>query len=54
VIGVDEDFREKLPGAEGLNSGRVAWSPDGRYLALGSAQGSSELWVMENFLPTGK
>jgi Tol biopolymer transport system component len=54
VIGVDEDFREKLPGAEGLNSGRVAWSPDGRYLALGSAQGSSELWAMENFLPKGK
>ncbi len=54
VVGVDDDFQEKLQGAEGLHPWRVAWSPDGRYLALGSAQGSSELWVMENFLPKGK
>ncbi len=54
VVGVDDDFQEKLRGAEGLNPWRVAWSPDGHYLALGSGQGSSELWVMENFLPKGK
>lgn len=54
VLGVDEDFHEKPQGAEGLGPGRVAWSPDGRYLALGSGQGSSQLWVMENFLPKGK
>jgi Tol biopolymer transport system component len=55
VVGVDDDFQEKLQGVEGLNpGGRVAWSPDGRYLALGIRQGSSQLWVMENFLPKGK
>jgi hypothetical protein len=54
VVGVDDDFQDKVQGLEGLNPGRVAWSSDGRYLALGSSQGSSELWVMENFLPKGK
>jgi Tol biopolymer transport system component len=54
VAGVDDGFQGKLQGAEGLSPWRVAWSPDGRYLALGSGQGRSELWVMENFLPKGK
>jgi Tol biopolymer transport system component len=55
VVGVDNDFQEKLQGLEGLKpGGRVAWSPDGRYLAMGMGQGSSQLWVMENFLPRGK
>jgi Tol biopolymer transport system component len=55
VVGVEDDFQDKVQGVEGLKpGGRVAWSPDGRYLALGIGQGSSELWVMENFLPKGK
>ena len=35
-------------------AGRIVPSPDGKRIAYTSDNSKAEIWVMENFLPTGE
>lgn len=51
VASLDGKIHKKIEAVRGLNPWRVDWSPDGRYLALGTMKGADEFWVLENFWP---
>jgi Tol biopolymer transport system component len=51
TIDIENNTVRRIEGIERLGPQRLAWSPDGDHLAIGSTRGRYQLWVLENLLP---
>jgi Tol biopolymer transport system component/beta-lactamase regulating signal transducer with metallopeptidase domain len=55
VVSLDGGEPEEIKTGLDAKSNHLSWSPDGKKIAFSAAHGGDqELWLMENFLPTGE